>query len=151
MEDGDTYQYYLDEKIDDREGIYIPVQTSLIPLESLESNTKLERWQVLKTDKMLTGNEYLVVFIQHTGDDDVVKIFDTEKEARKYILALGIVIARKEKLPGKVNTFGYPDQVDVHYKSGKMSLEKLVAGIPVNSYTSFETPQDRFSITLVRV
>ena len=150
MEDGDTYQYYLDEKIDDRKGIYIPVQTSLIPLESLEDGD-FERWQVLKTDKVLTGNEYLVVFIQHTGDDDVVKIFDTEKEARKYIRALGIVIARKENLPGQVNTFGYPDQVDVHYKSGRMSLEKLVAGIPVNSYTSFETPQDRFSITLTRV
>ena len=144
MEDGDTYQYYLDEKIEDSRGIYVPVQISLIPLESLEDGD-FERWEVLKTDKVLSGNEYLVIFIQHTGDDDVVKIFDTEKEARKYIRTLGIVIARKENMESDKYT------VEVHYKSGRMPLEKLVAGIPVNSYTSFETPQDRFSITLARV
>ena len=83
---------------------------------------------------------YIVTFIQHTGKDEITRYFFNENDARKYIRFLGNAIENRQKAT----------DVGVHFESGKENIHKLLNNMPMNSYTSFKTPKDTFSITLAR-
>ena len=146
--------YFLDENInirdDRRQGSYVPVTIKIIregqpgfeqrdeqPLNLLYSSEDLE-YKRLNRDLPV----YVVIFLQHTGRiDEATKYFYDEDVARKYIASLNRAISQRYNV----------ENVDVHYKYGMQNLNKLLKDMPLNTFTSFRTPTDTFSITLAKV
>ena len=141
--------YYLDEKIHEnrRTGAYVPVTMNIIrenskdfPQKYIHPNHYLYSFHILE-DRIKQGLPvYIVIFIHHSGRDEATKYFFTENEARKYINFLALAIRKKQKI----------EDVDVHYENGSQNLYKLLKDMPLNTYTSFQTPGDTFSITLAK-
>ena len=126
----------------DKKGVYVPVSLKLIR----QGTPGFEfgyPWQMLDSAHRLETRPdvYVVIYIQHSGKDQATRYFFTEERARDYIRALSRVIVEQQNVR----------EVDVHHENGKRNLFSLLDNIPVNTYTSFQTNTDTFSITLGKV
>jgi len=137
--------YYVDEKIDhEKKGKYVPVSIKLVREDKKEKKDKYlhQLYSPNDLDRRIKQGVpvYIVTFIQHTGKDEATKYFFDETDARRYISMLDRVITEKQNVR----------DVDLHYDSGRQNLHDLLKDIPMNTYTSFKTPKDTFSVTLAR-
>ena len=134
--------YRIKETVEDKKGVYVPVSLKLIR----QGTPGFEfgyPWQMLDSAHRLETRPdvYVVIYIQHSGKDQATRYFFTEERARDYIRALSRVIVEQQNVR----------EVDVHHENGKRNLFSLLDNMPVNTYTSFQTNTDTFSITLGKV
>ena len=152
------YLYQLNEKVGDDETTYVPVS---MELEKYSDSSKyVHPFQMLSATEDLEKISplFLVIFIKHTGEVEQDKAyFANEEGARKYIEALGKAISMKSGVKNVQVHYNESTvketgkELSVQRDSGKQDLQTLLRKLPLNTYTSFRTPQDTFSMTLAKL
>ena len=134
-------EYSITEKVGKENKKYVSVSIKIHKIGDKGYVRDVFPWHRLWIPYIVKENQevYVVIYIQHSGEDHSATAFFKESDARKYIKALKTVISNADKT----------DTAEVHYNNGVESLNEIL-DLPLNSYVSFRTPSNEYSITLAK-